>query len=57
MKKAESKYELVVAVAKRARHLTEVGHSLKDARSLKPVTVALEEIAEGKIVIKNPNKE
>ncbi len=55
--KVESKYELVVAAAKRARHLTEsctVGDNLY---TQKPVTVALVEIAEDKLQIERPNQQ
>lgn len=52
MGKMESKYALVVAAAKRARMLTDganpvVNSSKEDV--LKPVSLALEEIAAGKI--------
>ena len=50
MKKVDSRYDLVVLAAKRARQLLD-GAELKEtkARSTKNVTNALEEIAEGKI--------
>ncbi len=44
MKKADSKYSLVVAAAKRARQLTDGMPKMVDSSSKKPVTVALEEI-------------
>lgn len=57
MKKMDSKYALVVAAAKRARNLTEgtkplvnVGPNLSN----KSVSMALEEIAAGKIKIESP---
>ncbi|MDN5293557.1 MAG: DNA-directed polymerase subunit omega [Eubacteriales bacterium] len=49
LKKVDSKYTLVVAAAKRARALTEGEKKLVDTDATKPVTVALEEIAAGKI--------
>ena len=49
MEKVDSKYTLVVAAAKRARLITEGEHKLVDSKSYKPVTVALEEIAQDKI--------
>ncbi len=48
-KKVDSKYTLVVAVAKRARLITEGADPLIDVRSNKPVTIALHEISRGKI--------
>jgi len=49
MKQVDSKYTLVVAAAKRAREITEGGQKLVDTESYKPVTLALEEIANSKI--------
>lgn len=49
--KADSKYTIVVAAARRARQLMEDGRPLIKTESVQPVTVALEEIVEGKIVI------
>lgn len=54
IKKVESKYELVVAAAKRARRLTEVDQAEGEGNSLKPVSIALEEIAQGKLHIERP---
>jgi DNA-directed RNA polymerase subunit omega len=47
--KVDSKYTLVVAVAKRARQLVDGQPKLTDIESNKPVTVAVNEIAEGKV--------
>ncbi len=55
LKKVRSKYELVVAVAKRARMLVDSGKLTKDY-SHKVVTVALEELAADKIRIERPAK-
>ncbi len=49
LKRVDSKYTLVVAAAKRAREITESGLKTGEGDSCKPVTVALEEIAENKI--------
>jgi DNA-directed RNA polymerase subunit omega len=50
LEKVDSKYTLVVAVAKRARALTEGQPKLtKSTNSSKPVTIAVHEIAEGRI--------
>jgi DNA-directed RNA polymerase subunit omega len=55
MQKVSSKYELVVAAAKRGRMLTEGGEQPQsDERQLKPVSIALNEIAEGKLLVHNP---
>jgi DNA-directed RNA polymerase subunit omega len=47
--RVENKYALVIATAKRARQIKEGSLPLVDADSANPVTVALEEIATGKI--------
>jgi len=57
LQKVESKYELVVAAAKRARHLTESCGVVDDQSSQKPVTVALTEIAQGKLIIERPQQQ
>lgn len=60
LEKIENKYGLVVSVAKRARVLKEGQLPMVDVASSNPVTVALEEIAAGKIRIdksKEPPKE
>lgn len=48
--KVDSKYTLVVLAAKRARELMNGEAATVDSRSNKRVTVALEEVAQGKIV-------
>ena len=45
----DSKYALVILAAKRARQLKEGSLPLVDVDSTNPVTVALEEIAAGKV--------
>ncbi|MDR7543962.1 MAG: DNA-directed RNA polymerase subunit omega [Armatimonadota bacterium] len=45
----DSKYALVMAAAKRARQIKEGGLPLVDIDSTNPVSIALEEIATGKI--------
>ncbi|MDW7650227.1 MAG: DNA-directed RNA polymerase subunit omega [Bacillota bacterium] len=49
MTKVDSKYTLVIAAAKRARMLNENSPRLVETDSLKDVSIALEEIATGKI--------
>jgi DNA-directed RNA polymerase subunit omega len=51
MQKIPSRYELVVAAGKRGRMLTDVKHPQSDERQLKPVSIALNEIAEGKLIV------
>jgi DNA-directed RNA polymerase subunit omega len=47
--KVDSKYTLVVLAAKRARELMNGEPSTVDSKSNKQVTIALEEVAKGKI--------
>lgn len=47
--KADSKYTLVIAAAKRARMLNEGARRLVHSPSMKDVSIALEEIDSGKI--------
>ena len=49
LEKVDSKYTLVVAVAKRARQLVDGQQKLTRTESNKPVTVAVHEISEGKV--------
>ena len=48
--KAESKYALVILAAKRARQIKDGARRLTGSLSPNPLTVALEEIAEGAII-------
>jgi DNA-directed RNA polymerase subunit omega len=48
MSKVDSKYTLVVAAAKRARALMEEPDFDENSKGVKPVSLALDEIAEGK---------
>ena len=51
--KVESPYSLVIAAARRARLLNEGAKPLKDSyQGIKPVSHALEEIHEDKIIIR-----
>lgn len=47
--KVDSRYTLVVVTAKRARELVDGARPLVDPGDKKPVSIALEEIAEGKV--------
>lgn len=46
----ESKYALVILAAKRARQIKDGARRLAESRSTNPLTVALEEIADGAII-------
>jgi DNA-directed RNA polymerase subunit omega len=52
MTKVDSRYTLVVAAAKRARKLTEEEIETNTPLTIKPVTLALEEIADGKVIFR-----
>lgn len=56
LEKVESKYELVVAAAKRARALTECCNEDDGLQSQKPVIIALVELAEEKLLIERPQQ-
>ena len=47
--RVDSKYTLVVAAAKRAREITDAEQNMPERDVVKPVSVALEEIAADKI--------
>jgi len=49
LEKVDSKYTLVVAVAKRARQLVDGQPKLTNVNSNKPVTIAINELYEDKI--------
>ena len=49
--KANNRYELVIATARRARQLASGATSLTDVKEESPVTIAANEIAEGKVTI------
>ncbi|MBO5859673.1 MAG: DNA-directed RNA polymerase subunit omega [Clostridia bacterium] len=51
-----SRYSLVTATAKRAREISEMAYEEKDPITEKPVSLALEEILEGKFVIVEPEE-
>ncbi len=55
--KVPSRFSLVVAAAKRARQLNEGATPLVDCGSHHPLTIALYEIAEGKIAVQEPAAE
>ncbi len=58
LEKVDSKFSLITMVSKRARQLNSGYPKLIKTNSVKSVTIALEEIADGKVVLKQRlNKE
>lgn len=55
--KVDSKYSLVIAVSQRAKQLKEGARKLIETRSTNPITIALEEIAAGRIRVTTPTVE
>lgn len=51
LKKAKNRYELVIATSKRARQLAQGAEALTDKKEASVVTLAADEIAEGKVTI------
>lgn len=51
LEKADNRYELVIATSKRARQLAEGKEALTDKKEESVVTLAADEIAEGKVKI------
>lgn len=54
LNKGDSRYTLVMLAAKRARQIVEGSEPLIDTKSKKAVTIAIEEIIEGKVKYQNP---
>lgn len=57
LKDGESKYTLVMVTSKRARQIVDGSKPLVETNSLKPVTIALEELLEGKLEYLNPTED
>ena len=53
LKKVDNRFELVTVTAKRARQIAEGDTVLINTNAEAPVTIAAEEIAEGKVKAKN----
>ena len=51
LKKAKNRYELVIATSRRARQIAMVDEPLTKVKEESPVTLAANEIAEGKVTI------
>ena len=56
LKKAKNRYELVVATSKRARQIAEGAEVKTTVKEVSPVTLAANEIAEGKVEIIEPKE-
>lgn len=56
LKQGDSKYTLVMLTSKRSRQLIGGDKPLIDTDSKKPVSIAMEEISEGKVTYNNPSK-
>ena len=50
LKIVDNRFELVTMTAKRARQISKQGNSLTSVQEKSPVTLAANEIAEGKVV-------
>ena len=57
LKKAKNRYELVIATAKRARQIANGAEPKTSVKEDSPVTLAANEIAEGKVEIVEPAEE
>ncbi len=55
--KAKNRYELVIATSRRARQIAQGAEVKTDVKEESPVTLAANEIAEGKIKIIEPDEE
>lgn len=53
--KGESKYTLVMVTSKRARQIIDGAKPLVETNSNKPVTIAIEELLEGKLEYESPS--
>ncbi|NLV89063.1 MAG: DNA-directed RNA polymerase subunit omega [Tissierellia bacterium] len=53
--KGDSRYTLVMLIAKRARRIIDGAEPLIETNSKKPVSIALEEVLEGKITYERPD--
>ena len=56
LKKAKNRYELVIATSRRARQIAEGAEVKTDVKEESPVTLAANEISEGKIKIIEPEE-
>jgi len=54
LKNVDSRYTLVLLVSKRARQIVDGSKPLVDPKSSKPVSIAVQEVAEGKVSYTRP---
>ncbi len=54
LKKVDSRYTLVMLISKRARQLVDGQSPLIDVKTTKPVSIAVQEIADDKITYTRP---
>lgn len=57
LKKSKNRYELVIATSKRARQIAMGDKPLTRVKEESPVTIAANEIAEGKVTIEEKKEE
>ena len=57
LNKAKNRYELVIATSKRARQIANGAKPMTDVNEVSPVTLAANEIAEGKVTIVKKEEE
>ncbi len=57
LEKVDNRFELVVATAKRARQIADGAEVLTKVDEEAPVTLAANEIAEGKVIVEEENGE
>ncbi len=54
LKTVDSRYTLVLLVSKRARQIVDGSEPLVNPKSSKPVSIAVQEVAEGKVTYTRP---
>lgn len=57
LKKSKNRYELVIATSKRARQIAMGDEPLTKVKEESPVTLAANEIAEGKVIVESSKEE
>ncbi len=54
LKNVDSRYTLVLLVSKRARQIVDGSEPFVDPKSSKPVSIAVQEVSEGKVTYTRP---
>ncbi len=57
LEKVDNRYTLVLATAKRARQISQGDEVLVKTEDVAPVTIAADEIEDGKVVVENNNED